>query len=90
MYSCDICKEKSTSVQLRQSNDLRRDKCADTQKCGNSQNSSGDDGEAEIRELCSMYPRLVEDIKMKDTNSKGKQKLGFKWHGSLEQLKDFV
>ena len=84
MYSCDICKEKSTSVELRQSDDLRCDKCTDTQKCRNSH-----DGEAEIRELCSMYPRLVENIKMKDRSSKGKQKLGFTWHGSLEQQKDF-
>ena len=59
-------------------------------KCGNSQNSSGNDGETEIRKLCSIYPRLVGNIKMKDRSSKGKQKPGFKWHGSLEQLKDFV
>ena len=94
MQTCDICKEKLNTVEIRQSDDLRCDKCVEnpSEKLRDRETSSNrEDNEiAELRAVTLMYQSLLRKVKIKLKNSKGAQRVNVKWLGSLQELKDFV
>ena len=94
MRTCDICKEKSNTVEIRQSEDMRCDKCVEnpSEKPRDRETSSNreDNEAAELRAVSLMYRSLLRKVKIKLKNSKGEQRVNVKWLGSLQELKDFV
>ena len=69
-WTSDICKEKSNSVEIRQSHDLRFDKCVENpvERSRNQENSSNSDEKeiAELRTVCLIY-KLLSQKKSKQT-----------------------
>ena len=94
MQTCDICKEKSNTEEIRQSDDMRCDKCVEhpSEKPRDRETSSNreDNEAAELRAVALMYRSLLRKVKIKLKNSKGAQRVNVKWLGSLQELKDFV
>ena len=78
MQTCDICKEKSNTVEIRQSDDLRCDKCVE-----NPSENREDNEIAELRAVALRYQSLLRKVKIKLKNSKGAQRVNVKWLGSL-------
>ena len=64
MQTCDICKEKSNTVEIRQSEDMRCDKCVENplEKPRDRETSSNreDNEAAELRAVALMYRSLFE------------------------------
>ena len=93
MQTCDICKEMSNTVEIRQSDDLRCDKCIENpiEKPRDRETSSNrEENEiAELRAVGLMYKSLLGKVKIKLKNSKGEQRVNVKWLGSLQELKRF-
>ena len=94
MQTCDICKEKSNTVEIRQSEDMRCDKCVEnpSEKPRDRETSSNreDNEAAELRAVALVYRSLLRKVKIKLKNSKGEQRVNVKWLGSLQELKDLL
>ena len=94
MQTCDICKEKSNTVEIWQSDDLRCDKCVEnpSEKPRDRETSSNrEDNEiAELRAVALMYQSLLRKVKIKLKNSKGAQRVNVKWLGSLQERKELM
>ena len=94
MQTCDICKKKSNTVEIRQSDDLRCDKLIENpiEKPTDRETSSNREKNeiAELRAVRLMYRSLLGKVNIKVNNSKSEQRVDVKWLGSLQELKDFV